>query len=166
MTGPSASGSENGTPSSTTSAPRRAASTTSRRVSASDGSPAVKYTTSARSPRARRRLEALERLVVRHRHELEPAGVAVVGVLGPDPRVVEPGGDRVRRGDLAVVVLQQVAHAAVQHADPPRGHRGAVTAGRDPLAARLDADDPHAAVVDERVEEPNGVRAAAHAPDP
>src|SRR5206468_3604806 len=41
-TGPSASGSENGTPSSTTSAPRWAASTTSRRVSASEGSPAVK----------------------------------------------------------------------------------------------------------------------------
>ena len=42
ITGPSASGSENGMPSSMTSAPRRAASTTSFRVIASDGSPAVK----------------------------------------------------------------------------------------------------------------------------
>ena len=40
-TGPSASGSENGTPSSMASAPRFSASTMRRRVSSSEGSPAM-----------------------------------------------------------------------------------------------------------------------------
>jgi hypothetical protein len=41
MTGPSPSGSENGTPISITSTPLRSACSTSRRVIASDGSPAI-----------------------------------------------------------------------------------------------------------------------------
>src|SRR5688572_21330541 len=53
MTGPSPTGSENGTPSSMTSAPRRSASINRRAVASSEGSPAVKKATSARSPRAR-----------------------------------------------------------------------------------------------------------------
>src|SRR6266478_7892267 len=53
---------------------------------------------------------------------------------------------RSRRGDLPVVVLEQVAHAPVEHADGARAHRRAVAAGRAPLAARLDANDPHATV--------------------
>jgi hypothetical protein len=44
-------------------------------------------------------------------------------------------------------------------------HRGTVAAGRDSLAARLDADDPHAAVCDERMEEADRVRSAADARD-
>src|SRR5207248_1478138 len=60
---------------------------------------------------------------------------------------------------------QQVAHRAVQHADRAGGHRGAVLAAGDPAAAWLDADDADPAVGDERVEQPDGVAAAAHAGD-
>ena len=41
-------------------------------------------------------------------------------MLGADARIVEPGGDRVRLGDLAVVVAEHVRARAVQHADAAR----------------------------------------------
>ena len=67
--------------------------------------------------------------------------------------------------DLAVVVREHVALAAVQHADPAGAERGGVSAGRDALARRLDADQPDAGVADERREQPDGVRAAADSRD-
>src|SRR5207249_5598229 len=99
------------------------------------------------------------------RYELEPARVAIVGVLGPDARVVEAGRDRVRGGDLPVVALEQIAHAPVQNPDVTGRHRGAVTAGGDAGAAGLDAHDADGAIADERMKEPDRVRAAAHARD-
>src|SRR5262245_66411645 len=86
-------------------------------------------------------------------------------MLGPHPRIIEAGRNRMRRGDLAVVALQEVAHAAVEHADGAGAHRGAVTAGRDPLPTRLGPDDPHLAVADDRMEEPDRVRPAADTGD-
>ena len=68
----------------------------------------------------RQGLEGVERFRVRHRLVLEPSPLLVVRVLGPGARIVETRGDRVRLGDLAVVVLEHVAHAAVEHADRPR----------------------------------------------
>ena len=67
--------------------------------------------------------------------------------------------------DLAVVVLQQIGAVAVQHAGPPAGQRGGVLAGVEPMAGRLDADDPHRRVVEEGMEQPHGVGAAADAGD-
>src|SRR5256885_15695793 len=104
-----------------------------------------------------RRANPFARLFVGDRDDLEPASVAIVRVLGPDARVVEPRRDRVRGGDLSVIVLKHVAHAAVEDADAARRHRGAVTARGDPLAARLDADDADAPVTEERMEEPDRV---------
>ena len=69
-----------------------------------------------------------------------PARVAQVGVLGPDARVVEPGGDRVRLQDLPVLVLEHRRERAVQHALAPGRERGAVAAALEALAAGLDAD--------------------------
>src|SRR4051812_44290569 len=52
---------------------------------------------------ARRQLaERRDRLLVGHRLVARAAAVAQPGVLGPGPRVVEAGGDRVRLGDLPV----------------------------------------------------------------
>src|SRR5881227_4397679 len=55
MIGPSAIGSENGTPTSMTSAPARSSPDNKSRVASGDGWPAVTYGTSARRPDARSR---------------------------------------------------------------------------------------------------------------
>src|SRR5689334_4498195 len=71
MTGPSALGSENGTPSSITSAPALAAAITMSAVAAGDGSPSVRYAISAgrrsrlqAARRARRRAPVIESFVL------------------------------------------------------------------------------------------------------
>ena len=86
------------------------------------------------------RLERIERLRVGGRLVAHPPGVAQIAVLRPHAGIVEPGRDRVRRRDLAVGVLQQIAQAAVQHAGRAGAQGGAVMAGPDALARRLDAD--------------------------
>ena len=52
-----------------------------------------------------------ERLLVGRADVLGAAGVAQERVLGADARVVEPGGDRVRVGDLAVLVGEHATSA-------------------------------------------------------
>src|SRR5262249_29834735 len=84
----------------------------------------------------------------------------VIGVLRADARIIEARRDRVRGGNLSVVALEQVRHAAVQDADPPRAEAGAVLAARDSVTTRFDPDDADATVADEWVEQPDGVGAA------
>ena len=60
---------------------------------------------------------------------------------------------------------EHVALAAVQHADAAGAERRGVAAGRDALARRLDAEELHAGVADERREQARRVRAAADARD-
>ena len=84
-------------------------------------------------------------------------------MLGADARVVEAGRDRVRLDRLAVVVLQQVAAGAVQDAGAAALDRGRVPLGVDPVAGRLVAVELHVGVVEERVEDADRVRSAAHA---
>jgi hypothetical protein len=70
--------------------------------------------------------------------------------------------------DLAVGVLHDVALGAVQHAHARPlgvGKAGGVFAAFDASPARLDADQPHALVVEEGVEDAHGVAAAADAGD-
>src|SRR3546814_7818322 len=86
-------------------------------------------------------------------------------MVRPDSGIVEAGRDRKRVGDLAVVVLQQVGAVAVQHARPPAGERGRVLSARNAVAGRLDADDAHALVVEEGMEQADGAGAAADAGD-
>ena len=64
---------------------------------------------------------------------------------------------------LAVVVLQHVGARAVQHARRAAGERRGVPAGLDAVAAGLEAVQRDAGVVEERVEEPDRVGAAADA---
>src|SRR5207248_9389546 len=74
-------------------------------------------------------------------------------------------GYRVGLADLPVVVLKNKGARPVQYADAPGDDRRGVAAGREPQAAGLDADEPHAGVVDERAEDPDRVGAAADAGD-
>ena len=93
---------------------------------------------------------------VQARYSARPR-VAERGVLGPDAGVVEPGRDRVRVGDLAVVVGEHRRARAVQHAG--------AAAAEARRARRLDADEPHVGVVEEAGEDADRVRAAADAGD-
>lgn len=84
-------------------------------------------------------------------------------MLRADARVVQTGRDRVRLGDLALLVLEDVRAGAVQDARLARGQRGRVLAGLDSVSGGLEADQADAGVRDEGVEEADGVRAAADA---
>ena len=103
--------------------------------------------------------------VVGDRAVLAAAAVLEVGVLGADARVVEAGRDRVRLGDLALLVLQDVRPRAVQDAGLARGQGGRVLAGLDAVPGGLAADEADVRVRDEGVEEADGVGAAADAGD-
>ena len=70
-----------------------------------------------------------------------------------------------RRRHLAVVVLQQIAQAAVQHAGRAGAQRGAVVAALEPVARGLDPDQLHLGVVEEGGEDADRVGAAADAGD-
>src|SRR6266581_1376243 len=81
------------------------------------------------------------RLVVSHRDVFGAAAVLEPGVLRSDTRVIEPGGDRMRLGDLAVRVLQQVRAVAVQYPRLSGAQRRGVSSGGQALACGLDADE-------------------------
>ena len=66
-------------------------------------------------------------------------------------------------GRLAVVVLQHVAEAAVQHAGAAEGERGGMVAGPIGAAAGLDAHQFHLASSMNGIEHAGRVAAAAHA---
>ena len=109
----------------------------------------------------RAQLERLQRLGVGRRAIFGPADVLQPGVLRPDARIVEAGRDRMALQDLAVVVLKQIGAVAVQHAGATALQRGRMVRAVQPAPGRLDADQPHARVLDEGVEQADGVRSAA-----
>src|SRR5690606_1243895 len=80
-----------------------------------------------------------------------------------DTRVVEAGGDAVRLDHLAVVVLEDVAARAVEHAHRARVERGGVPAALAALAGGPAPEGPDLRVGREPAEEPHRVRAAADA---
>ena len=102
-------------------------------------------------------------LVIGGRRELDPAGDAQRGDLRADPRVVEPGAQRVGLDDLAVAVLEHERARAVEDAGRAAGDRRRVLAGRDPLPRRLGDREADRGLADEPAEEPDRVRAAADA---
>ena len=73
-------------------------------------------------------MERPERLLVVDRQVADPPAVAEGGVLRPDSRIVQAGGDRMRGRDLPVRVLEQIAAGAVEDAGPAATERGCVTA--------------------------------------
>ena len=93
----------------------------------------------------------------------DPAGVFPIAVLRAGAGIVEPGRNAVHVAGLAVVVLQHVAVAAVQHAGPAEAERGGMVAGLVGSSARLDAHQLHRLVGHERIEHAGRVAASAHA---
>src|SRR3990170_3933975 len=111
------------------------------------------------------KLERSHRLVVGGREEFHPAHVVEPSMLWPDAGIIEPGGDRMRFLDLAVVVHQQIGAIAVQHPGPAAGNRGRVLATVETEAGRFHAVDFDPALVEERMEQAHGIGAAANAGD-
>ena len=65
-----------------------------------------------------------------------------------------------RIGDLAVIVHQEIGAVAVQHAGLAAGKRGGMFAALDPVARRLDAVDFDGGIIQEGMEQADGVGAA------
>src|SRR5215471_3710941 len=86
-------------------------------------------------------------------------------MLGSNTRVIESGGNGVRRVHLSGFILQEVTQRSVQNAGPSARERCRVMSGVESFAGRFDADELHVAVVDERVKRTHRVRAAADARD-
>src|ERR1700730_16890616 len=220
ITGPSASGSENGMPISRAAMPEPTSFFPTSRERFRFGWPAIMYATSFRWPCARSASSSLDasesiygvhvlvaasrktdkdataraevardhaRLMKRmrrfkRRHDafesgtqferghgvlvadgdvLDALDIAQERVLGPDARVVETGGDRMRRMNLTVSVLKQVRIAAVQHAGAAGNKRGRMLAALDPGSRGFDADQRHVLVIKKRCEDADGVGTAA-----
>ena len=85
--------------------------------------------------------------------------------LRPDPGVIQTGGNRMRLGDLPVLVLQHVRAHAVQDAFGAAAERRRVAGRVDAVPAGLHAQELDGGVVGERVEHADGVTAAADAGD-
>ena len=70
-----------------------------------------------------------------------------------------------RELDLAVVIRQHERFCALKDAEPPALKTRGVFAGRNPFAARFDADHADRFVSKKRMEQSDGVAAAANACD-
>ncbi len=84
-------------------------------------------------------------------------------MLGADTGIVQPRRHAVRLDGLAVGVLQDVREGTVEDARDARREACGVLAARDALATRLEADEAHRFVVDEAVEDADGVGPAPDA---
>ena len=112
-----------------------------------------------------KRLKRLQRVGVRDVRVGRAAVLAQPRVLRADRGVVEAGGNGMRQLDVAVGVLQDPGARALQHAGRAAREPCGVPARPDRFPAGFDADQLHAAIVDERVEDADGVAAAADAGD-
>src|SRR6478736_7875929 len=81
-------------------------------------------------------------------------------MLRPDRGVVETSRHRMRRLDVAVVVLQHEGARALEHTRCAAGEPRRMAPGLDGLATGLDANQPHILVIDERIEDADGVATA------
>ena len=108
-------------------------------------------------------LKGVHRLVIGDGHILRPANVVEPGVLRPDARIVQPGGNRIYRGDLPILVLAEIALHPVEDAQASGGNSRRRLRRVHAAPRRLAADQPHRGVVNEVIEGPDGVGTAAHA---
>ena len=93
-------------------------------------------------------------------------GAALVvqpGVLGADHGVVQAGGNGMCERDLPVFVLQHEAVGALQHAGGAAAIARGMFADGVAASAGFHAHQRDGAIGQERVEDPDGVGAAAHA---
>src|ERR1700733_2632787 len=111
------------------------------------------------------KLEGVERLIVGRRKKRDAAYIVEPRVLGPNARIIEAGGYRVRFVDLPVLVHEKIGAVAVQDAGPSAGDRRRMFTAFEPMTGRLDAVNFYAALIEKRMEQTHGVRAAADAGD-
>src|ERR1700687_1593195 len=78
------------------------------------------------------RVKGFQRFCVRHRDILSAAGILEPRVLRSHARVIEAGGDRVRRLNLAVAILHEVGAVAVQNARRARAEGSRVLTRLEP----------------------------------
>ena len=112
-------------------------------------------------------MEGGQRLTVGRVGIGNPTLVAQPGVFRAYGRIVEAGADGMRFHDLSVAGLQHEGSSPVQHPRSsalPVGETGCVATAGDPFASRFDAGHLYP-VVQEVVEQANGVRSSSHAGD-
>ena len=97
-------------------------------------------------------LERFERFCVARLRVTDPPDVVQVGVFGPNRRIVQTRGHRMRCRDLPVLILQHVTPGPLQHPGPASTESCRVLAKRPAATARFDPDHPHFLVGDELVE--------------
>ena len=83
-------------------------------------------------------------------------------MLRADRGVIESGGNGVRQLDVAVEILQHIGARALEHARRAAGKPRRVTSRRERFAAGFDANQAHAGIRNERVEDAERIAAAAH----
>src|ERR1700688_4725821 len=86
-------------------------------------------------------------------------------MLGAAAGIIKPRRDRMGLANLSEFVLQQICLVAMQYADAAGGDRGRMIRSADTEAGGLDADHPHARVLEERIEKSDRIRAAIDACD-
>ena len=113
--------------------------------------------------RARTQLEGGQRLYIRDSDIFHAARLMEPGVLGSDAGIVEARGNRVRVLDLTIRILQQIGSVAVQNAGAAGGKGSGVFASFNALACRLDTDQPHIPIIEERIKQSDRIGTAADA---
>ena len=110
--------------------------------------------------------DALQRLCVGGVGVFRAPQVAQPGVFRPDAGVVQAGADAVGERNLAVGVLEDIALGALEDAQAAQfrvGEARGMFAAGDAAPARLDADQAHIFVGQERMKDADRVAPAAHA---
>ena len=112
----------------------------------------------------RQQLKRRQRFVVGRGEIRDAAFFMQPGMFRPDAGIIQPGRNRMRVLDLAVIVHQEIGAVAMQHARPAAGDRRRMQL-RQPVARGLDAENLDAGIVEERMKQSHRVGAAADAGD-
>ena len=111
-------------------------------------------------------LEGVQRLLVGGGEIFHPAHVPQPGMFRPDAGIIEARRDGMALQDLPVVVHQEIGAVAMEHAGLAAGQGGRVAIGLgQAVARRFNAEDLHGGVVEEGMEQADGVGAPANGCD-
>src|SRR5208283_2609201 len=86
-------------------------------------------------------------------------------MLRTDQCIVEARRNGVRQSNLSFLILQQIAEGAMQYTRSAAAEARRMLPESPAAASGLHANHPHVRFLEERVEQPNRVAAAAHARD-
>src|SRR5215471_4660372 len=86
-------------------------------------------------------------------------------MFGADRGVIEPGRNRMGQFDLAFFVREEKSLRALQNTESPALKTRGVLSGANSFATGFDADHSHLSILQERVEQADGVAAATDTRD-